>query len=120
MSVNAETIFFFAAGLLTVVSLFRFAVYPIYREVRELLGWWRKFQRDWDGEEREPGRSAVPGVMARLNDIDGQLKRNGGESLRDKVVDTLTIAQDLSKRVEIIESQHVTIQDKLDGLSNPS
>jgi hypothetical protein len=113
MSVNAETVFFFAAGLLTIVSLFRFAIYPVYREVRELLGWWRKFQRDWDGEEPEPGRDRTPGVMARLNEIDGQLRRNGGNSLKDKVFETWRIASDLSERVEAIESQHDRIQEKL-------
>ncbi len=40
---------------------------------------------DWSGQEARPGRSEVPGVMQRLNDIDGELKNNGGGSLKDSV-----------------------------------
>lgn len=40
---------------------------------------------DWAGEEAREGRDATPGVMERLNNIDGELKRNGGSSLKDSV-----------------------------------
>jgi hypothetical protein len=43
------------------------------------------FMRDWAGEPAAPGRSAVPGVMERLNRIDGELKRNGGSSMKDAI-----------------------------------
>ena len=35
-----------------------------------------------------PGRSAVPGVMERLQSIDGELTRNGGNSLKNQVCRT--------------------------------
>ena len=41
--------------------------------------------RDWAGEDAKPGRSRVPGVMERLNEIDGALKNNGGTSVKDAV-----------------------------------
>lgn len=41
--------------------------------------------RDWAGEPSRDGRDAVPGVMERLNNIDGELKRNGGKSIKDTV-----------------------------------
>lgn len=81
-----------AAGIVTVGAaltfLHRLMVRPLVTEAREWFTWWKKFQRDWDGTEAEPGRAAVPGVMARLNEIDGELKRNGGGSLKDQVVKT--------------------------------
>lgn len=43
------------------------------------------FMRDWDGTQKEPGRDAVPGVMERLNRLDGELSRNGGKSVKDTV-----------------------------------
>lgn len=105
-----NTLVWVAAGLVTVVTLLRLVLYPIYREVRELTSWWRKFMRDWDGEERQPGRARVPGVMERLNGIDGQLHRNGGESLKDKVCEMHDIASRLYERVEVIEARQVEIQ----------
>lgn len=43
------------------------------------------FIRDWAGTSAEPGRPKVPGVMERLNEIDGALKNNGGTSIKDAV-----------------------------------
>ena len=42
--------------------------------------------RDWEGEEVSPGRDAVPGVMERLNRMDGELSQNGGfTTVKDRV-----------------------------------
>ena len=46
------------------------------------------FKRDWEGERVGPGRDATPGVMQRLNKLDGELSNNGGKSTKD-VVDKL-------------------------------
>jgi hypothetical protein len=108
-----DTIFWFAAGVLTLAGVARYVFYPMWREIREALTWWRKFQRDWDGEPEEPGRTRVPGVMERLNGIDGQLHRNGGESLKDKVCDTHELALGLSSRVGEIEIRQIEIADRL-------
>lgn len=43
------------------------------------------FLRDWVGEDGAPGRDRVPGVMERLNRLDGELKRNGGSTMKDAV-----------------------------------
>ena len=50
--------------------------------------------RDWEGEVAEPGRDATPGVMERLNKLDGELSNNGGKSTKD-VVDRLLKNQEL-------------------------
>ena len=108
---NADMVFWWAAGLVAVATALRLVAYPFYREMKEAWAWWRKFQRDWDGEMAEPGRSAVPGVMSRLNIIDGQLHRNGGESLKDKVVETWEFAKELNGRVTKIEDRQREIQE---------
>ena len=42
--------------------------------------------RDWEGEEESPGRDRVPGVMERLNKLDGELSNNGGyTTVKDRV-----------------------------------
>jgi hypothetical protein len=113
-----DTIFWLAAGILTVSGVVRYVVYPMWREVKDALGWWRKFQRDWDGEPEEPGRTRVPGVMERLNGIDGQLHRNGGESLKDKVCDTHELALGLSSRVGEIEVRQIQIAERLESIES--
>lgn len=111
--VSIETVFWLSAGILSVAGVVRYVVIPVWSEIRDLLTWWRKFMRDWDGEPEEAGRARVPGVMERLNGIDGQLHRNGGESLKDKVCDTHELALDLSQRVGDIELRQIEIASRI-------
>jgi hypothetical protein len=69
---------------------------PIIKRTRGLLESLSRFVRDWEGEEEAPGRAAVPGVMERLNRIDGELKHNGGSSMKD----SLKRLEQNSKRIE--------------------
>lgn len=55
------------------------------KKIKVFFTWLDKFRRDWEGEEAEPGRDRVPGVMERLNRLDGELSNNGGSSLKDAV-----------------------------------
>lgn len=104
----------FCSGATTVVVfvvlVFRPLVRPAYREYREFMAWWKKFERDWDGEPAAEGRDAVPGVMARLNKIDGEMSRNGGESMKDKIVKTWELVGGLDQRVSDIEARQCEIQ----------
>ena len=58
---------------------------PLVKKTKKLLESLDKFVRDWEGEEAAPGRDAIPGVMERLNRIDGELKHNGGSSMKDSL-----------------------------------
>ena len=58
---------------------------PVYIRLKEFMDWMDRFKRDWEGEEAEPGRDRVPGVMERLNKLDGELSNNGGGTTKDKV-----------------------------------
>lgn len=55
------------------------------KKIKIFFIWLDKFRRDWEGEDAEPGRDRVPGVMERLNRLDGELSNNGGSSLKDAV-----------------------------------
>lgn len=107
----------FVAGAIAVLTLlgllYRMAIRPVVAGFREWLTWMRKFQRDWDGEPAEAGRDAVPGVMERLNRIDGELKRNGGSTLKDKVFETWEMTEALDARVTTIELRQCQMQETL-------
>jgi hypothetical protein len=70
-----------ASALVTVY----FAIAPFFTKIRSMMDWLEKFRRDWEGEPGGPGRSPVPGVMERLNRLDGELSHNGGSSLKDAI-----------------------------------
>lgn len=73
------------AAILGLIVLAGRVVYPPFKAIRIFFNWLDKFRRDWEGEESEPGRDRVPGVMERLNRLDGELSNNGGSSLKDSV-----------------------------------
>jgi folylpolyglutamate synthase/dihydropteroate synthase len=64
-------------------SIFIFGFF--FKKIKKFTDWFAKFMRDWEGEEAEPGRDRVPGVMERLNKLDGELSNNGGNTTKDKV-----------------------------------
>jgi hypothetical protein len=74
-----------AAAILGLIVLVGRVVYPPYKAMKNFFTWMEKFRRDWEGEESEPGRDRTPGVMERLNRLDGELSNNGGSSLKDAV-----------------------------------
>ena len=77
---------------------------PFYKKVKRWAQWMERFMRDWEGEEAEPGRAAVPGVMERLNKLDGELSNNGGSTTKDKV-DKLYLNQ-----AKVIETQDMMLE----------
>jgi hypothetical protein len=58
---------------------------PLVKKTRHLIDSLSRFTVDWFGEESAPGRDKVPGVMERLNNIDGELKHNGGSTMKDAI-----------------------------------
>ena len=67
-----------------IASVF-FVIAPTVRKTRSMMEWLEKFRRDWEGEEASPGRDKVPGVMERLNKLDGELTNNSGSSMKDSI-----------------------------------
>ena len=83
------TTFFTSLGIVTgaLISL-GVILRPLVKKIKRFFSWLERFMRDWEGEEAEPGRDRTPGVMERLNKLDGELSNNGGKSTKD-VVDRL-------------------------------
>ena len=61
--------------------------------------------RDWEGEEAAPGRDRVPGVMERLNKMDGELSQNGGYTTVKDRVDRL-----YENQARVIETQEKMLE----------
>ena len=79
-----ENILVAGATASAIASVF-FVIAPTVRKTRSMMTWLEKFRRDWEGEPGGPGRDRVPGVMERLNRLDGELSHNGGSSLKDAI-----------------------------------
>ena len=89
----------------------RQVVLPIKQKIRIKLDWLDSFMRDWSGEEEEPGRDRVPGVMERLNSLDGELKRNGGSSTKDVVVQ-------LNEKFDVLATAVLNVNERLESIEN--
>ena len=77
---------FATVGIITAALLGLRQLIEPYKEKADLfISWFEDFKRDWSGEEESPGRDRVPGVMERLNRLDGELSSNGGKSTKDVV-----------------------------------
>lgn len=70
-----------AAALLALIALLSYLIRPI----RRLSDRMEVFHTDWYGQAARPGVPARPGVVERLANIEGEMKANGGSSLRDAV-----------------------------------
>jgi hypothetical protein len=93
----------------------------LLKRVNSLFGTWGKFIRDWEGEEAMDGRDAVPGVMARLNKLDGELTHNGGKSVKDVVVRLEKRQDRLEQKLEEAEiarhQNHIALLEAIKALS---
>jgi hypothetical protein len=88
MDPNELLIVQIAGGLVTLLTaalLIGKIIIPGVKRVKLWFENWDRFMIDWAGEEPRAGRDRVPGVMERLNAIDGELKNNGGSSVKDAV-----------------------------------
>jgi hypothetical protein len=89
-----------------------------------LIGVWTKLQKvmksldsfmlDWTGSEERPGRDAVPGVMERLNKIDGELKHNGGSTMKDAVKRIESKIDRIEERIEKGDARFLEGNERFD------
>jgi len=102
------------AGLISAIAVIVGAVWAMLRPVRAQLHRWEAFWEDWNGTPAGPGRSAVPGVMERLQSIDGELQHNGGNSLKEKVLENSSKIDGLSRQNE---AEHASLANQIDAVS---
>lgn len=115
----AGTILLVASVLTALGVIFR----PAYKRLKDFLGWFEHFRRDWMGEEEAPGRDRVPGVMERLNKLDGELSQNGGKSTKDVVNKMLYKQEKMEEKVDVMLEAFVEMGERLikieDSLNTP-
>lgn len=91
---------------------------PGYKKTKEFLSWFDHFRRDWMGEEEAPGRDAVPGVMERLNKLDGELSQNSGKSTKDVVNKLLYKQEKIEEKVDLMLEAFVEMGERLILIEN--
>jgi hypothetical protein len=82
---------------------------PLFTRTFKLFDTWESFIKDWAGEDEAPGRDRIPGVMERLNRIDGELKHNGGSSIKDQVAR-------LEKELKVADQLRKETNEKIDQI----
>ena len=100
------TTFFTSLGIVTgaLISL-GVLLRPVYKKFKEFAEWMERFKRDWEGTPAEPGRDAVPGIMERMNRMDGELSQNGGYTTVKDRVDRL-----YENQAKVIETQEKMLE----------
>lgn len=88
---------------------------PLVKKTKHLLDSLSRFTADWFGEDSAPGRDRVPGVMERLNNIDGELKHNGGSTMKDAVKRIEKKLNEIDVRLTEGDKRMSSIEEKLNG-----
>jgi hypothetical protein len=88
-------------------------VIPIIKRINLACETASNFSRDWNGEPASPGREASPGVMERLNRLDGELTHNGGKSIKDVVCRMEANQQKLWKKIEEVEKKRLAAHNEI-------
>jgi hypothetical protein len=92
--IGFDDIVAFCAGMMTICGFLWWLLRPVVRQAHRFERFWE----DWQGTDAAPGRGRTPGVMERLQSIDGELTRNGGNSLKDRVVETSRKLDELAQQ----------------------
>jgi hypothetical protein len=85
ITIDTEAIAAVGGAIAGVVGTLSLAWVKVVKPVRAWMEEWRLFREDWNGELARPGVDGRDGVMVRLAAIEGELKPNGGGSMRDAV-----------------------------------
>jgi len=92
---------------------------PLYKRIKKFMQWMERFMRDWEGEEVSPGRDAVPGVMERLNRMDGELSQNGGyTTVKDRVNRLYENQGDVMNKQDVLLEAFVEMGERLISIEN--
>jgi len=114
VQIDVQVLSSLAVVLTASITLLTVVVIPLLRRVRKINDGWDDFMRDWKGEEPGPGRDHAPGVMERLNAIDGEFKKNSGSTLKDAVARIERKLDEVDERLQKGDERMTRIEDKLE------
>lgn len=123
MTTNTVITIFASIGVISGALIgIRQLLHPYKERFDGFVEWFEGFKRDWSGEEEAPGRDRIPGVMERLQNLDGQLSNNGGSTVKDKVDElysnqTLLLEAfvEMGERLQSIEQRLATLDSVKDS-----
>ena len=101
------------AGLISVLAVIIGAVWAMLKPLKRQADRIEAFWEDWQGTPATPGRARTPGVMERLQSIDGELQRNGGNSLKDQVC---TNSRKLDELATQNAAEHVNLAGQIQSV----
>jgi hypothetical protein len=87
---------------------------PLLKKTRAMFDAWDGFMRDWNGQPAEAGRDETPGVMERLNNIDGEFKKNSGSTLKDAIARIEKKLDEVDDRLKEGDERMSRIETKLE------
>jgi hypothetical protein len=121
MSISPEDLFIvqIAAALGTIFGawlLLARVIFPIMKSAKKIIDQVDDFMEDWKGTETREGRIGTPGVMSRLNKIDGELSHNGGSSIKDAVDRIEKKIKEIDDRLENGDKEFDKIEHRLDDI----
>lgn len=107
--IGMDDLMIYASGIITTVTAYMLlSKTPPWRWVRSEMAFRKQFKQDWLGIKGDDGHIHIPGVMQRLNRIDGEVSRNGGASLKDAVIavqkDVKDVKEDVAAVKETVDS----------------
>lgn len=97
--IGLDDVVTFCAGATVVLTFGLLLFRKPLAEFREFMKDWRDFKADWFGTEARDGRSRTPGVMERLDNIDGEFRRNGGKTMKDSQFRTERAVKAINQRL---------------------
>jgi hypothetical protein len=103
------------AGIITAVVaaatvIYRLTLRPVVQRMKAYLDWNDRFRTEWEGVPIDPDRPwepHSPGVLERLNNLDGEFHDDGNGSLKSSV-------RRIERAVNQMSSQVTSALDKMD------
>jgi tetrahydromethanopterin S-methyltransferase subunit G len=89
----------------------------VWMKLHKLINNVDTFMVDWTGSDERPGRDKVPGVMERLNKIDGELKHNGGSTMKDAVKRIESKLDRIEERIEKGDARFIEGNQRFEELA---
>ena len=114
------------AGMLTVIlgaiALVWRLVSPLFKKIFGSLEWLSDFRVSWEGtlpDPQQPWLPHTPGVMARLNRLDGEFADDGNGSLKSSVRRIEQTVNRIASRQGEIFDQIELLSDRVSELESP-
>ena len=122
--VQIEDVIIFCSGGIIVLTFFGIlwgkAVWPVWKRIKVFMDWLEKFREDWDGVAGDAGHAKVPGVMERLNRIDGEVSRNGGSSMKDALVKAVAAAEANGEAIAAVKDDIAVVKETVQSMVSPT